>query len=494
MAKPILLQDDFSGGMKPDLPHDKLPKNAVRNMVDFIPNHNDVPLALRDGWQRTGSSMATTYAGALAFAPFSAGSQLVGIADTGTVFQVPHTSDSANTTRGTAQVPVQPPVFYRNVLYIPSDLGVSSVKSYDGTTNAAAAAGSPPAGQLCTVFKDHLVLAGGASPNRVWFSNGGDASVWDTAADGQWLDASFPVSGLAVVRNMMLVFAQQGVERVRGDIIPGVAGSDMVREPLPIPGCADPASIAVAEDVCYYANGSGVYMTDGLTSVDLTDQCDYKRWWAKTLASYDASWSLAGGYFEGKYFVVAHDGSEFSVCAVFDVKKRAVYEFTNVPAFMFAAAPTGHSSSRPGAVYMAERNAPWLSRFSDVFRYVSAIEAYNSWQEDGNATLRSPRVRTGYFSAPGNRRIKKLYLHFDLATGTMTVNTYSNKNAAAATGTFTVSQDGRDGHGFRKIAVARGDREGVAIEISNPLFDADGSGLSIRRFEAEIQEKETSRR
>jgi hypothetical protein len=478
MAKPILLQDDFSGGMKPDLPHDKLPKNAVRNMVDFIPNHNDVPLALRDGWQRTGSSMATTYAGALAFAPFSAGSQLVGIADTGTVFQVPHTSDSANTTRGTAQVPVQPPVFYRNVLYIPSDLGVSSVKSYDGTTNAAAAAGSPPAGQLCTVFKDHLVLAGGPSPNRVWFSNGGDASVWDTAADGQWLDASFPVSGLAVVRN----------------IIPGVAGSDMVREPLPIPGCADPASIAVAEDVCYYANGSGVYMTDGLTSVDLTDQCDYKRWWAKTLASYDASWSLAGGYFEGKYFVVAHDGSEFSVCAVFDVKKRAVYEFTNVPAFMFAAAPTGHSSSRPGAVYMAERNAPWLSRFSDVFRYVSAIEAYNSWQEDGNATLRSPRVRTGYFSAPGNRRIKKLYLHFDLATGTMTVNTYSNKNAAAATGTFTVSQDGRDGHGFRKIAVARGDREGVAIEISNPLFDADGSGLSIRRFEAEIQEKETSRR
>jgi hypothetical protein len=129
-----------------------------------------------------------------------------------------------------------------------------------------------------------------------------------------------------------------------------------------------------------------------------------------------------------------------------------------------------------------------------VFSYVSAIEAYSSWNEDGNSTFRSPRVRTAYFSAPGNRRIKKVYVHFDLASGTITANTSSSKNAAAATGTFTLTQDGGDGYGFRRIAVGRGDREGVAIEITNPLFDAPATGLSIRRFEAEIQEKETSRR
>jgi hypothetical protein len=495
MAKPILLQDDFSGGMKPDLPHDKLPKNAVRNMVDFIPNHNDVPLALRNGWNRTGATMSTTWAAAVAFAPFDAGAQLVGIANTGAVFQVPHTSSTSNTARGTAQIPVQPPVFYRDILYIPSDFGLSSVKSYDGSSNATAAAGSPPAGTIATVFKDHLVLArDGTNFQRIWFSNGGDATSWDTAADGQWLDASFPVTGLAVVRNMMLVFAEQGVERIRGDIIPGVAGSDMVREPLPIPGCADPASIVAADDVCYYANASGVYMTDGITSVDLTEQCDYKQWWAYKMFSYDAGWNIAGGYFQGKYIAVAYDGDTFVVCTVFDVKKRAAYEFSNIPATMFAMAPTGHSASYPGGVYMAERDAPWLGRFSDVFSRISAIEGVNNWSEDDNGTLRSPHLRTGYFSSPGNRRIKKLYLHFDQFTGTITVNTYSNQNASTATGTFTVSNDGRDGHGFRKIAVARGDREGVAIEISNPLFDDDGFGLSIRRLEAEIQEKETSRR
>jgi hypothetical protein len=496
MAKPVLLQDDFSGGMKPDLPHDKLPKNAVRNMVDFIPNYNDVPLALRNGWDRVGATMSTTYAGAVAFAPFVNGAQLVGIADTGAVFQVPHTSDTANTARGTAQVPLQPPVFYRNVLYIPSDNGSTTVKSYGGSSNAAAASGSPPAGMIASVFKDHLVLArDSGTPNRVWFAAGGDATTWDTAADGQWLDASYPVTGLATIRNMMLVFAEQGVERIRGDIIPGVAGSDMVREPLPIPGCADPASIAVAEDVCYYANASGVYMTDGITSVDLTEQCDFKQWWAHTLFSYDGSWNLAGGYFQGKYIVVAHDGSTFKICAVFEVKTRAAYQFSNIPATMFAMAPTGHSASYPGGVYMAERNAPRLARFSNVFGRISAIDGANSWQEDDNGTFRSPRVRTGYFNSPGNRRIKKVYVHFDRSTaGTITVNTYSNKNAATATGTFAVSNDGRDGYGFRKINVARGDREGLAIEITNPLFDDDGLGLSIRRFEAEIQEKEASKR
>jgi hypothetical protein len=294
---------------------------------------------------------------------------------------------------------------------------------------------------------------------------------------------------------MMLVFAEQGVERIRGDIIPGVAGSDMVREPLPIPGCADPASIAVADDVCYYANASGVYMTDGITSVDLTAQCDYKQWWAQKLYSYDSSWNLAGGYFQGKYIVVAHDDETFRLCSVFDVQKRAAYEFTNIPATMFAAAPTGHAASYPGGLYMAERDAPWLARFSEVFGYISLIEGANQWQGDDNGTLRSPRVRTGYFRGqPGRKRIKKVYVHWDQYTGTSTLNTYSDMNASAATGTFTLTASTNQGYGFRKVSVARGNREGVAIEISNPLFDVDFAGLSIRRFEAEMQPLESSRR
>jgi hypothetical protein len=315
MAKTILLQDDFSGGMKPDVPITQLPANAVRNMTDLVPWSGEALLSARNAWDRTGATMSTTYAGALAFAPFSGGGQLVGIADTGSVFQVPHTGTAANTARGTAQVPIQPPVFYRNVLYIPSNNGTSTVKSYGGSSNAAAASGSPPAGMLATVFKDHLVLArDNTTRQRIWFSNGGDAASWDTAVDGQWLDASFPVSGLAVVRNMILVFAEEGVERIRGDIIPGVAGSDMVREPLPIPGCADPASIAVADDVCYYANATGIYMTDGIGSVDLTAQGGIKNWWNDKLSGYDGGWVIAGGVFEGKYIVAVHEESTFELC------------------------------------------------------------------------------------------------------------------------------------------------------------------------------------
>jgi hypothetical protein len=497
VAHPILLQDDFTGGMRPDLPHDKLPKNAVRNMVDFIPNANDAPLAMRNGWSRVGATMSTTYAGAVAFAPFAAGAQLVGIADTGAVFQVPHTSLSANTTRGTAQVPIQPPIFYRNVLYIPSDNGSTTVKSYGGTSNAAAASGSPPTGMLCCAFKDHLVLARDATtPRRIWFSNGGDAGTWDTAADGQWLDATHPVTGLVVVRNMILAFAEEGVERIRGDIIPGIVNSDMVREPLPIPGCADPASIAVADDVCYYANASGIYMTDGIGSVDLTDQCDIKQWWGQKLGSYDGSWTLAGGFFQGKYIVSGYNGSSFAVCLVVDVKRRAAYEFTNVPAIMFAAAPTGHAASYPGGLYMAERTAPWLARFSAAFDKASVIDGSGSVREDGNSTFRSPRLRTGYFrGVPGKKRIKKVYVHFDLASGfNVTAKTYNYEDTASANATFSLLGNDLGGGLFQKLSVKRGDREGIAIEVIGTSLDAPTSSFNIRKFEAEILPQETSRR
>jgi hypothetical protein len=497
MAKPILLQDDFSGGMKPDLPNNQVPKNAVRNMRDFIPNIGDAPLSLRNGWRRVGATMSTTYAAAVSFAPFTAAAQLVGIADTGAVFQVPHTATGANTSRGTAQIPIQSPVFYRNVLYIPSSDGSTSVKQYGGSSNAAAATGSPPAGMLCAVFKDHLVLARDATtPNRIWFASGGDATSWDTAADGQWLDASFPVTGLAVVRNMLLVFSEQGVERIRGDIIPGVVGSDMVREPLPIPGCSDPASIVVADDVCYYTNAAGIYMTDGLTSVDLTDQCGMKLWWNETTFSYNSNWTLAAGFFQGRYMVSAMAGSELEACIVCEVRKRAMYEFTNVPATMFTSLPLGHTGDYPGGLYMSTRDAPWLARASDMFYWQNAGGDVFSRQKisDGNSTAMSPRLRTGYFGGgTARKRFKKLYVTHELETGfTVAVNAYPDEKLSESVdysvGTLTETSSVVE---RQKMGVGRAQR-GISIDITQPSVGV-GVEFFIYSLEAEVEQSEGSR-
>jgi hypothetical protein len=493
-----LLQDDFSGGMKPDVPITQLPANAVRNMTDLVPWSGEALLSARNAWDRTGATMSTTYAGALAFAPFSGGGQLVGIADTGSVFQVPHTGTAANTARGTAQVPIQPPVFYRNVLYIPSNNGTSTVKSYGGSSNAAAASGSPPAGMLATVFKDHLVLArDNTTRQRIWFSNGGDAASWDTAVDGQWLDASFPVSGLAVVRNMILVFAEEGVERIRGDIIPGVAGSDMVREPLPIPGCADPASIAVADDVCYYANATGIYMTDGIGSVDLTAQGGIKNWWNDKLSGYDGGWVIAGGVFEGKYIVAVHEESTFELCLVCDVARRAFFQFSNVPANMFASVSQGYASGAAGGLYFAERDAPWLAQASPLFDRRSDADdaAGTGTNNDGNGTSRAVRLRTGLFKpgGEGRKRIRKLYVRVGAGVGeTITVKAYTNESLAESgvitvgtiTGNSTISP------ARKKLSLGRA-TEGVSVELTSTLTSA--GALNVYKIEAEALPSESSR-
>jgi hypothetical protein len=498
MARPILLQDDFSGGMKPDLPITQLPKNAVRNMEDLVPWAGEAPLSARNGWERTGSSMATTYASAVAFAPFAGGGQLIGIADTGAVFQVPHTSATANTARGSVSgVPQQPPVFYRDKLYIPSNVGNFAVRSYDGSSNVAAITGSAPMGVLCTVFKDHLVLARDmTSYRRIWFSAGGDATVWDTAADGQWLDASHDVTGLAVVRNMILAFQEAGVERIRGDIIPGVAGSDMVREPLPIPGCADPASIAVANDVCYYTNATGIYMTDGIGSVDLTDQGGIKNWWNNLLGGYDGGWTIAGGVFSGKYIVSVHDGGTFKLCLVCDVARRAFYQFTNVPAVMFASSAEGHASSTAGALFMAERDAPWLAKASTMFgRRSQADDVIGGDYADGNGSARNARLRTGYFQpgGAGRKRFKKVYAKLGMdADVTVEYHAYTMPSiySGGETDVGSITSASILTSPRKKISLSRA-TEGVSLELHAEL--ATTKRLDLYKLEVEAQLGETSR-
>jgi hypothetical protein len=503
MAKPVLLQDDFSGGMKPDIPVGKLPKNAVLNLVDFIPSYEG-SISIRGQRNRT-ATLGNTYAAALAFAPFSAGGQLVGITDTGAVKQVPHTTAAAVTARGTAQVPLQSPVFYRGVLYIPSSNGTASVKSYGGSSDAVAASGSPPAGMFATVYKDHLVLARDATnSSRVWFSSGGDAASWDTAADGQWLDASYPITGLATLRNMILVFSEQGTERIRGDIIPGVAGSDMVREPLFVTSTADAASVVVADDICIFANSNGVYMTDGITLADLTEQGGVSQYWRKKNNSYSSTSILAGGYHKGKYIVALSNGGTFQTCMVCDVKTRTWWEWTDVNASMFASVPSGYADSSAGMLFMAERDASYLAdaanlfygnATSDNFLFgYSSLDAYT-------AVKPTPRLRTGYFSGtPSLKRIKNVFVnYYARVTQTTPATVYVNVDSGLVSGTLTsvgtLSSSGGSGpYNFRQQFAVNKRSQGLGLDIKWTSADANYTGaFRVESIQADMQELEGSR-
>jgi hypothetical protein len=501
MAKPTLLQDDFSGGMKPDIPVGKLPKNAVLNMVDFNPSYEG-SISIRGMRNRT-ATLGDTYAAALAFAPFAAGGQLVGITDTGAVKQVPHITASAVTSRGTAQVPLQQPVFYRNVLYIPSDNGTSTVKSYGGSSNAAAASGSPPAGMLATVYKDHLVLARDATnSNRVWFSSGGDAASWDTAADGQWLDTSHPITGLATLRNMILVFSEQGTERIRGDIIPGVAGSDIVKEPLFSTSTADPASIVVADDICIFANSNGVYMTDGITLVDLTEQGGVSQYWRNRHVSYSSTSTLAGGFHKGKYVVTLNNSGSFRVCMVCDIKTRTWWEWTDTNASMFTSVPAGYADSSAGLLFMSERGAPYLADAANLFygRAASGNFLFGYSFLDGYTAVKpTPRLRTGYFTgSPGLKRIKSVFVNYyagstQATPATVYANTDSSLDATAISSLGTLTSSGSP-YSFRDQYAVGKRAKGLGLEIKWTSAAADyTAAFRVESIEADMRPVEGSR-
>lgn len=492
MARTVVLQDRFDRGMVRDLPIDQLPKGAVWNMVDFIPDHDGAGLIQRGYWARHSDTLgAATTASALTVAPFATGSQIVAINSAGAVKQVA-TGASTVTARGTAQVPFQQPVFYREKVYIPSDNGTTTVKSYNGAVDAVAAAGTPPAGMFAAAWKDHLILArNAANPNRMWFSNGGDPTVWDTAADGQWLDLTYVPNGLAVLRGLILSFSEVAVERIRGDIIPGIAGSDMVKETMFNIGCPDPAAIAVTDDYVIWANSDGVYLSDGLGLIDLTAQVGISSYYKEILFS--QSNSFTGGMWRGHYLLSIYSGTTFIDGFVFDIAGRRVWRITNVKAAMMATAPTSVAGSASTELFFAELDNPYIGRLSYMWIHASIGAA------DGNGSFATPSVQAGYMrGTQGKKRWRRLYvngLHEDANALNPATTVGWNFNASledtVTTAALPETTDATSPTPRASVPItASKHSDGIAVRLQS---DGRSTDLRIYSLEAEVRPLEQSR-
>jgi hypothetical protein len=491
MASTIVLQDRFDRGMIRDLPIDQLPAGALWNQIDMIPG-SKAGLSMRGTWTQFSNTISGTYGSAVGFAPFAAGAQVVAINDSAALKSMP-ASTGIVTDRGTVQIPFMPPTFYREMVYIPSNNGTTSVKSYNGSTNAGAASGSPPAGMFATVFKDHLVLArNAATPNRMWFSNGGDGGTWDTAADGQWLDLTYVPNGITSLRNMILAFSENAVERVRGDIIPGVAGSDMVKELMFNVGCPDPASIAPSDDYVVFANPNGVYMTDGIGLVDLTDQCGIKSYY-RTVAT-SGLITYAGGLYQGHYILSILDANGVFVDSMcFDIAKRRAWRFTNVRTLMMVQAPTS-ASALSGELFFVERGRTYVSRLGPMFKPPGDAAG------DGDLTYPSPSVQTGYLRGKqGKKRWKKLYFSYHLkdpASTNPTVNVSWNLNATLGDtpGSTTIAETSATAAVTPRTPVAiTGNQPSDGISVTVSGTNTATNELRLFLIEAEVRPQEQSK-
>lgn len=427
MARTILLQDDWSLGAKPDVPKEKLARGGCYALTDAWPNL-DAPIRKRGGWNRQWNATATgNYIAGVGFAPFSNGYRVLTVTD-GEALYVGTYGSATQTSVGTVVNLAHPPVFYRDTAYFLDLDGTAAVRALTmpgGTPTLANAAGSPPTGSVGCVWKDHLVIARtNAAPHRVYFSEGGDPAAWNTAAPdagGQTWDMTNRVQGMAVIKGMILVFEDGMTERLRGDIIPGVVGSDMVREPIFQIGCSDPASIATTDDYVIFANSAGVYFTDGTNVADFSKLVGISNDWKTTLSGYSMTWTIAAGMHRGYYVCSIMDGATFKGAYWFDISNKTAGKLTNVEATMIASTPIGMIDLAPKLI-MGERAA---ARTSDLTTMWTPSATYKN-DGDGDAvtwSMESPF----YLGRRGLKRHKRLW------------SSYFMSDAASDNPTLTVS-------------------------------------------------------
>lgn len=475
MSTPLVLQENFSLGAMQDRARHRLPEGKVWNMTNLFPDLRDGaggsygPLVRRGAWRRNFDAMVTGSpfnAVAVGFAPFSGAPRVLGVGDTSRLYK--WTPGSATTTDvGVAVTPAQVPTFYRGLALLFHAGGTSAPLKYDNTT-LASLGGSPPTAAVSTVFKDHLVVArSNANRNRVWFSSTGNPESWDTAVDGQWLDCSRDVFGLATVRNMILVFEEGQVERIRGDIIPGVVGSDIVREPLLSTGCSDPSSLAVADDFVIFANSQGIYRCDGIGAVDLAQLCGMSDYYRAKMESYQSLSSISGVLWND-WYIFSHTiagSSPPTICAAIHVPTATWVTLTNVNPSMMVAPPRGSPNVDSDFLWMAEWEAP---RISDIGKMFTTPHNYQDGDGDAVAwTLETPY----YMGRPGKKVWKAGYLTAQCSgssTTTVTVERAANPGGAnlqTYTTVGTLSFAGSGAYARKRLAIGK-TQDGLGLRIS----------------------------
>jgi hypothetical protein len=398
MADPKLLQSDYSRGSISDLARHLIPRSSVWRMTDYLPNYGGAPLAKRGGWTDASPALGSqTAVAAVAFAPFSGGSQLVAITPDGHLWKVD--SSSSATDKGAAAIPIQRPVFFNNQLLIP---GATPMK-YDGSAAPSALGGTPPGGVYGFTYKGRFYLAGSAAnPNRVWPSDILNAALWNTTTG--YMDMTNPIRGAAPLRNAILVWSDGMTERIRGDTPP--PGGDMVREPIFEEGCVDARSIVVHGDKAIWANSNGVHISDGAAVANLIQLGGQQQLWSNLFASYSSSWTVAGGTLRGDYIIVIMNGTTVLLAAMCDVDNKSWRFLNNIPAAMFAEA----YGARP-ELYFAQGARGRVGAFSPIYLPTSSNKA------DGDGTNVQPVIETQYFrGSPGSRRWKDIYLGNDITT------------------------------------------------------------------------------
>ena len=401
------LEADFSRGIIRDAPRIAIPPGGVYDSADLL-LHEPGMAFKRGGTSYAGPALTgATYTAAVAFAEFPAGSKLVGVGDNGHIYTVTSgtTTDVGGSTVTTVDTPKLRIGGSKNLLIFPQSNGTGAPIKYDGSAAPATLGGSPSAGKFCEVYKSRLVLANTSSnPNRMFFSPTPDPeSTWDTT--NSWIDADHAITGLAALRNALIVFGQSHHERIVGSTPP--PGTDMDRAPVDDVGCTDARSIVVYSGNAIFANPRGVYMTNGVPGgPSLTDQGGISNLWQSYMSGYDpTTWTIAAGVIRSFYIVtILNNSGSLVACLMCNIPKRAWWRLTNIKGAMFSTGLTAQDE-----LYYADRSTNRVVAMSGIFNPAAG----NKNDADGTAVTWSLESRV-LGKGPGLKQFGWGHLSYDM--------------------------------------------------------------------------------
>lgn len=308
------------------------------------------------------------------------------------------TTGLTNTGTG-PQVGTLRPVFFNNILF-------PGTYAFDGTNCPQDMFHTFPTGSAAVAaYKSRLVTTEGTT---LYFSAALDHRTWDSFS---YVKATHPVTGVAALTNMILIFSAGSCERLRGTAPPSATSSgDFTLEPAFGQGCSDPGSIVVYGDRVIWANEKGVFTSDGAAIKDLTESGGLKQYWSTLMASIYPSagtattpGTLAAGAY-GKYYVISatpNGGSAMTMLC--DLESGRWFFFSNMTVLMFA-----ESQEATDQLFMAVPGSTSVGELSSCF---TTAGRSNSGLTDANGTTIAPVLELPFYRmGSGSVRFRDIFL------------------------------------------------------------------------------------
>lgn len=418
-------------GFAQDYARESMPGGLVWTLLDLMPNVVGANLRSRNGW--------TTYAnlppgvtginGGGAFTTFSDGRYLLVV---GSDFNLYEITPGSATNRGAACRMRQNAFAHRQAMIIPNGTGTAPGKmvTHAGSWTIASLPSPAPYGKYGCTYKDRVVLAApNTNETSVYFSKEGLPMTWVVESV---IGTSLPITGVASLRNAVLVFHEAMTERIRGDIPPDPANTDptgnMLLEPFPTRvGCADARSISYWRDSVVWADERGVHMTDGAATTNLTEKGGMGLPWRSI---FDLGVTSITGDCVGDFYIVTlrvnvgaplngfdpgadpipgtSVNSENFITLVCNIPARSWTRYSNFPVQFYI--PTHGADDRERLYAGTDTQA-----IADVTEALFPTYLSTSTGTDANGYAFRPVIETPWFAfASGRERVRNIYPSYEL--------------------------------------------------------------------------------